>query len=357
MFTGCIHISLMTGYGAKHFLMSWWIFCELRGYPSKVQSDSGSQLKASVPVVTWYEDEDPTKWDWDNITAQTARRGTEFKIVEAGCQWRNGLAESQIKSMKKSLFQVASSSNLKAVNPKLDYQELSLLLHRIANISNERPLGVRGITEDTIVPLTPNQLLIGKTSGHISCPDNIPDKDFTRQRTYCDILLQTWWSNWYCQVLDNLIPYQSYRDSKRHINLCVGDICLIKYDSKIVSSYRYCRVINIIKHEEIVRSVVVKLGIRGKESKCREMRVGVQRLVLVTPKEELNNELLRNSLVEEEMTEDDIGTHESSQSNELRNLQVPNWMKPTSERRSRVGSVMTTSAIQGLDIGLQIHTV
>ena len=60
MLTGCIHISLMTGYGAKHFLMSWWIFCELRGYPSKVQSDSGSQLKASVPVVTWNEDEDPT---------------------------------------------------------------------------------------------------------------------------------------------------------------------------------------------------------------------------------------------------------------------------------------------------------
>ena len=113
---------------------------------------------SSVPVVTWTEDEDPAKWDWNSITAQTARRGTEFKVVEAGCQWRNGLAESQIKAMKKSLFQVASSSTLKAVNPKLDYQEWSLLLHRIASISNERPLGVRGMTEDTLLPLTPNQL-------------------------------------------------------------------------------------------------------------------------------------------------------------------------------------------------------
>ena len=163
------------------------------------------QLKSSVPVVTWSDEEDPTKWDWLNITAQTARRGTEFKIVEAGCQWRNGLAESQIKAMKKSLHHVASSSALKSVSPKLDYQEWSLLLHRIANISNERPLGVRGITEDTIIPLTPNQLLIGKTSGQVSCPDSLPDEDYTRQRTYCDILLQTWWSNWYTQVLDNLI--------------------------------------------------------------------------------------------------------------------------------------------------------
>ena len=52
MLTGSIHIGLMTGYGAEHFLMAWWIFCELRGYPAKVQSDSGSQLKASVAVVT-----------------------------------------------------------------------------------------------------------------------------------------------------------------------------------------------------------------------------------------------------------------------------------------------------------------
>ena len=52
MLTGSIHISLMTGYGAEHFLMASCIFCELRGYPAKVQSDSGSKLKASVSAVT-----------------------------------------------------------------------------------------------------------------------------------------------------------------------------------------------------------------------------------------------------------------------------------------------------------------
>ena len=351
MLTGSIHIGLMTGYGAKHFLMAWWIFCELRGYPSKVQSDSGSQLKASVPVVTWSDEEDPTKWDWGNITDQTARRGTEFKIVEAGCQWRNGLAESQIKAMKKSLFHVASSSAIKSVKPKLDYQEWCLLLNRVANISNERPLGVRSLTEDTIIPLTPNQLLIGKTSGQVSCPDSLPEEDFTRQKTYCDILLQTWWSNWYPQVLDNLIPYQSYRDSRRHVNLCEGDVCLIKYDSKVVSSYRYCRIISLIKHGGIVRTVVVKLGTRGKETKCKEMRVGVQRLALVTPMEKLSEELEKNIREEERnIPTEAAGIQEGSR--ELRGLVVPNWMKPASASRSKMSSVISYAAVQGLNLGL-----
>ena len=64
MLTGSIHIQLMAGYGADHFLASWWIFCEIRGYPAGVRSDSGSQLKASVDAVTWNCVEDPTTWDW-----------------------------------------------------------------------------------------------------------------------------------------------------------------------------------------------------------------------------------------------------------------------------------------------------
>ena len=47
-----------------------------------------------------------------------------------------------------------------------------------------------------------------------------------------------------------------------------------------------------------MRTVVVKLGIRGKDTECKEMRVGVQRLVLVTPMEKLNEKLKRNYRLE-----------------------------------------------------------
>ena len=116
------------------------------------------------------------------------------------------------------VLQVASYSVVNNVSPTLNFKEWTLLLHRVANISNERPLGVKSLTEDIIQPITPNQLLIGRTHGQVSCPDTLPD-GFTQQKTYSDVLLQTWWSNWFPQVFDNLLPYQSYRDSKKHQNL------------------------------------------------------------------------------------------------------------------------------------------
>ena len=87
--------------------------------------------------------------------------------------------------------------------------------------------------------------------------------------------------------------------------------------------------------------MVIKQGIRGKVTKCKEMRVGVQRLVLVTPKEKLNEKLERNYRleIEEEETADVVGSDEPSK--ELRWLKVPDWMEPTSDKRGRVNSVIS----------------
>ena len=158
-----------------------------------------------------------------------------------------------------------------------------------------------------------------------SCPDSLLDEDYTRQRTYCDILFQTWWSNWYTQVLDNLIPYQSYG---------------------------YCRATSASRQGGIARTMVIKQGIRRKVTKFKEMKVGVQRQVLVTPKEKINEKLKRNYRLEkeEEETADIVGSNELSK--ELRGLKVPEWMQPTSDKRGRVNLVISYSAIQGLSLGL-----
>ena len=78
--------------------------------------------------------------------------------------------------------------------------------------------------------------------------------------------------------------------------------------------------------------------------------MGVQRLVLVTPKEKLSEKLKRNYRLEEEETADVVGSNEPSK--ELRGLKVPEWMEPTSDKRGRVNSVISFSAIQGLSLGL-----
>ena len=65
------------------------------------------------------------------------------------------------------------------------------------------------------------------------------------------------------QGFPTLLPYYKYKDSKRHQNLQVNDVCLIKYETKVALTYRLCRVSKLMHSEEgIVRTVEVQLGNR-----------------------------------------------------------------------------------------------
>ena len=47
--------------------------------------------------------------------------------------------------------------------PMLNYSELGTLLAKAANIVNDRHIGVKSLTEDKLVPITVNQLLLCRT--------------------------------------------------------------------------------------------------------------------------------------------------------------------------------------------------
>ena len=57
-------------------------------------------------------------------------------------------------------------STLKKTETTLNYTEIYTMMARVANKINDRPLGIKKLTESNIVPLTVNQLLIGRTDCH-----------------------------------------------------------------------------------------------------------------------------------------------------------------------------------------------
>ena len=92
-----------------------------------------------------------------------------------------------------------------------------------------------------MVPLTPNCLLIGKTSSRI---DTFEDsefavEDYPKRMRYSQELLQYWRREYEKQVFYNMLPYQRYKDTKRFSNLKVGDVCLLSYPGKIKEKFRY----------------------------------------------------------------------------------------------------------------------
>merc|ERR1711875_206436 len=93
------------------------------------------------------------------------------------------------------------------------------------------------------------------------------------------------------QGFPTLLPYSRYKETKRHLNLQVNDVCLIKYETKVASTYRLCRVSKLLHSKEgIVRTVEVQLGNRKLTKRnlpTKNLVTAVQRLVLLIPADEL----------------------------------------------------------------------
>ena len=114
---------------------------------------------------------------------------------------------------------------------------------------------------------------------------------------YQEELLSQWWNRWKVVGLPPMIPYQrqKIKDAKRHKNLQVGDVCLLQYDRKIKHTYRLCIMLETFPSKGNI-VCTVKVGFRPRRQ-CRttsykpvqldELVVGVPRLVLIVPQEEM----------------------------------------------------------------------
>ena len=288
--TGAVHTQLSHNYGAEAFLLQYKHFVSIRGTPKQVVSDKGSQLTSAAITVT--ASQDPMNWNWKEVEASSNRMGTEWSFVPAGCQYRNGLAESRVKILKSTLSHTFTGSNL-------SYAELSTALSRAANIANDRPIGVRNLTEDDFSPITPNQLLLGRTSTVPVETVDQGEENLHGRAEYQAELLKLWWQQYIKQVFSSLLPFQRFRDARRQDNLQVGDVCLLKYDSKVKANYRLCRISEVLPDvHNVVRTVRVKLPARDTRDKLLPykskapviLETGVQRLCLICPKEDILNE-------------------------------------------------------------------
>ena len=87
-------------------------------------------------------------------------------------------------------------------------------------------------------------------------------------------------------------------------NLEIGDICLVKYDHKVgKSDYRICKVVEVEEDAKgLVRTVTIAMRPRDsrekslpyKSKKLKNLRMAVQRLVLICPAKNAKEMLVTN---------------------------------------------------------------
>ena len=103
----------------------------------------------------------------------------------------------------------------------------------VANVVNDQPVTLRPLTDNKFMPLTVNQLLLGRTSETPLQPQAVQEEQYIGAGRYQQDLLNMWWKLWKEQGLASLLPYGHLKEAKRHANLEVGDVCLLNYDNKV----------------------------------------------------------------------------------------------------------------------------
>merc|ERR1711895_360907 len=137
------------------------------------------------------------------------------------------------------------------------------------------------------MPLTVNQLLLGRTSSTPPPDHELPGENYRTANMYLHNLTQSWWKLWMEQGFPTLLPYYKYKETKRYENLQMNDVCLIMYENKVASTYRLCRVIKLLPSADgLVSSVEVRLGNKKPTRRnlpSKDLVTAVQRLMLLVP--------------------------------------------------------------------------
>ena len=257
-----LHIDVSEDYGAESVIETIRKFISLRGTPSKIYSDQGSQLLSAA----------------DDLKAWALSRKIEWIPVPAEGQHQNGASEALIKSVKRSLCHAVG------VNV-LTYSGIQMVFYEVADLLNSRPIGVLSGSDPTQpAAITPNHLILGRSTSEVVVGSLDNSRNPNKRLAVIQSIVNDWWKSWYQRVLPSLVP--SYKWLQRHRNVQPGDICLIRYKGELKGNYRLGRVKTVKTGKDgVVRTVRLEYK-NAKETKFREVDRSVHGIAVIVPIEE-----------------------------------------------------------------------
>ena len=209
-----IHLECVFGYSTDHFLMGLSRFVHMRGWPSVIYSDPGTQLVGAEREIkeAWQQIEK------GELIKKGAESGTKWIFGPADSPWHQGAAESLVKTVKRCMqFAVHSQ--------RLTPAEYLSIAYEIANLINERPIGYRPAPDSQINIFTPNMLLLGRSSAKnpsIYLPEH---SNISARFELVRSVATDFWKRWIELYVPSLVKQNKWLKPGR--DLVSGDIVLI----------------------------------------------------------------------------------------------------------------------------------
>ena len=237
--TRAVYLDVACGMSTEELLHALRRAMSRCGNIQVIISDPGTNfIGAEKELREWRE-----SWDKDTLVRFGSERGIEFMTVMANSQHQNGISEVMIKLSKAVL-----KSLIKSVGEHvLSLNELNTLLAETAQLINERPIGLKPNERVDGSFLSPNSLLLGRSSERIcsgpfgpksqiwSDPSSFKDRFLLVQA-----IIDQFWRTWHKLYFPSLIIRQKWHTDKR--NLRIGDLCIVRDSNALRGEWRLGRV-------------------------------------------------------------------------------------------------------------------
>ena len=150
---GAVYIDLSRDYSTDSFLQVLRLFASIRGWPHKIHSDRGTQLvRASKELKGAIKGIDK-----ESVKTLGRKQGMLWEFTPAEAPWMNGVTESLVKSVRVALSHAIGEQ-------VLEFSTLQTVLFEAAELVNSRSIGRHPTDPDEGVYLSPNDLLLGRST-------------------------------------------------------------------------------------------------------------------------------------------------------------------------------------------------
>ena len=279
--TRAVHLELAEGYSTTDFLATLRRFTSIRGFPHTLHSDNGTQLVMANKMLKGVVKD----WNMKEITNFGVSQGMRWHFNKAAAApWYNGCCESLVRLVKQGLTRVIGDS-------VLTFGELQTVLYEVANMMNERPIGVKpGNCIDLGTYLCPNEITLGRASAGVPHGDFDVKDDPNKRFKFISELVDGFWKKWQRDYFPGFLLRTKWHSSRRNIR--VGDIVLIQDNNAVRGTWYLAQGLETEPGRDgIVRNVrlrykLCKAGIHYKGVDDKTTYRYVHRLVVLLPVEE-----------------------------------------------------------------------
>ena len=250
MSSRAIHLESMINMETDSFMQALRRFLARRGYVREITSDNGKNFIGAENE--WKKAYD--LMDHPKINAFLLGKSCDMLIWKKNppsASHMGGVWERQIRSVRNVL-----TATLREHPNSLNDESFRTLLSEAECIVNSRPLTVDNLTDSSIMPLSPSNILTMKT--RIVLP---PPGIFQREDMYCrkrwrqvQYLANQFWSRWKKEYLSGLQNRQKWVGEKR--NFRINDIVLVKDENLPRNQWPLARVVKVFaSNDKLVRRV------------------------------------------------------------------------------------------------------